>query len=100
MGSAAGASHRLRLALAQLKWRLGMSDVRIVKLQGPKEITSMSLDGKEFAVTDGVIEVPHKFAQILESHGFIPYASPPRSEVPTTPPPVMPAATRKITTKL
>jgi len=64
-----------------------------VKLQGPKETTSLSIDGEVVPVRDGVVDVPEKHAATLAAHGFFPYVAPQDSR--QSIPPVMPSATRK-----
>jgi hypothetical protein len=63
-----------------------------VKLQGPKETTSLSIEGEAVPVRDGVVDVPEKHAATLAAHGFFPYVAP---EARASIPPVMPSATRK-----
>lgn len=87
------AGRAVRLAFQAVNWKLKMPDARMVKLQGPKETTSISVAGESLKVVDGVVIVPERFAFVLASHGFFPYV-----EVPAAHdlPPVMPSATRKL----
>jgi hypothetical protein len=51
-----------------------MSDT--AKLQGPRNASSVSAGGEEYAVEDGIVEVPVEHVAKLASHGFFPYVEP------------------------
>lgn len=64
-----------------------------VKLQGPTNITSMSVGGETFDVMDGVVVVPAEFERELASHGFVRWQAPPGASPPMAAPAPAPAAT-------
>ena len=48
-----------------------------VKLQAPDGASGVSVDGEEYRVDRGVIEVPASVATVLRSHGYTAYVPKP-----------------------
>lgn len=66
-----------------------MAGLRIVKLRGPKETTSISVGGETVEILDGIVTVPADTAALLASHGFFPVtdSAPTANKAATTTPP-------------
>lgn len=45
----------------------------MIKLRGSHEATSVSVDGKEYLVKDGIVEVPEEAVSMLCAFGFRKY---------------------------
>lgn len=49
-----------------------------VKLQAPEGADSVSFDGEEYRVDDGVVEVPARAESVLRAHGYSPFIPKPK----------------------
>jgi hypothetical protein len=65
-----------------------------MRMQGPSEVTAVSIDGEQIPVINGIIDVAAKHVEMMKSHGFFLIRDEPAPQRRAVPP-VMPSSTRK-----